>query len=515
MSQKINPIAVRLKFNRTSDSSWFSDYYYSSLLFLDFNFQNYLKSITDKVGSKNGFQMQKCIIYHLPKKSTAHLFCLKDFKLKKTLKKKNELSAEKKIQNNFNINQTLTNISKNLKKNTLNKKPEFMFQTDIISLNKNIPGKTIDLNMNCLNLSSNLDALNKSSFSTVLNNTLDKTYYYGLFYPIFILLKTYGFTPKSFTFFKDVFIQKSAEKKYILQNSKGANKISEWNYLDSLDKIQINNSSIIKLMDKPAKAENSIYLKFANKLKLFENLLKSDWFLIIVKNNKLGQIFNTFSEKKILKKFFFNYYCMHYFFMLKTNTLDIKLFNDKKKSCFPLFTTNNLTSSKKFENLINKKKTNFFFKDNNQILKKSRHYFFSNIKNTLSFQTNNLVKINPINISNLFQSASLVAQEIAWKLEQKKSFRTICRTLFLNLRPLLADGPVMDIKKIYKKNRYIKGIRISCSGRLNGAEIAKTECKKYSETSLHVFSDKIDYAFVKALTPYGILGIKVWISYVK
>eukprot|EP00897_Mesotaenium_endlicherianum_P002520 jgi/Mesen1/2296/ME001545S01381 len=85
-----------------------------------------------------------------------------------------------------------------------------------------------------------------------------------------------------------------------------------------------------------------------------------------------------------------------------------------------------------------------------------------------------------------------MAQEIACKLEQAKSFRQICRSVFQHI----------EICK------HIKGIRISCSGRLNGAEIAKTECRKYGETSLHVFSEKIDYAQTKASTPYGLLGVK-------
>jgi small subunit ribosomal protein S3 len=59
----------------------------------------------------------------------------------------------------------------------------------------------------------------------------------------------------------------------------------------------------------------------------------------------------------------------------------------------------------------------------------------------------------------------------------------------------------------------VKGIRICCSGRLNGAEIAKTKCRKYNETSLHVFFDQIDYVKAQASTPYGILGVKVWVSY--
>uniref|UniRef100_UPI0031F45267 ribosomal protein S3 n=1 Tax=Zygnema cf. cylindricum TaxID=3142258 RepID=UPI0031F45267 len=115
----------------------------------------------------------------------------------------------------------------------------------------------------------------------------------------------------------------------------------------------------------------------------------------------------------------------------------------------------------------------------------------------LSSQSNTLTSIIPMKVTSVYQSASLVAQEICCKLEQTKSFRQICRTIF---------------KQIEMCN-YIKGIRIACSGRLNGAEIAKTECKQYGETSLHVFSDQIDYAYTKASTPYGILGVKVWICY--
>jgi small subunit ribosomal protein S3 len=48
-------------------------------------------------------------------------------------------------------------------------------------------------------------------------------------------------------------------------------------------------------------------------------------------------------------------------------------------------------------------------------------------------------------------------------------------------------------------------IHICCLGRLNGAKIVKTECKKYGETSLHVFFDQIDYAKAQASTHYGIL----------
>jgi ribosomal protein S3 len=132
-----------------------------------------------------------------------------------------------------------------------------------------------------------------------------------------------------------------------------------------------------------------------------------------------------------------------------------------------------------------------------QSLAKSRHYSLSHIQACLSSQTKTMISIIPVKVTSVYQSAALVAQEICCKLEHNKSFRQICKTIF----------------KQIEKCTYIKGIRISCSGRLNGAEIAKTECKKYGETSLHIFDDQIDYAYTIASTPYGICGVKVWICY--
>lgn len=99
------------------------------------------------------------------------------------------------------------------------------------------------------------------------------------------------------------------------------------------------------------------------------------------------------------------------------------------------------------------------------------------------------------------QSAIFLANEIAFYLEQRVPFRRIKTRFF---------------KDIAKKN-WIKGIRISCSGRLGGrskkAQRSKTECVKLGQTSLHVFSSKMDFAYKSALTPFGLIGVKVWISY--
>ena len=115
----------------------------------------------------------------------------------------------------------------------------------------------------------------------------------------------------------------------------------------------------------------------------------------------------------------------------------------------------------------------------------------------LSKQSQRLTSIMPIQVQSVYQSAQLLAQAICLKLEQSKSFRQISQTIL----------------RESERVQYIKGIRVVCSGRLNGAEIAKSVCHKYGQTSLHLFSDRIDYASVTARCPYGILGVKVWIAY--
>jgi len=56
-----------------------------------------------------------------------------------------------------------------------------------------------------------------------------------------------------------------------------------------------------------------------------------------------------------------------------------------------------------------------------------------------------------------------------------------------------------------------KGIKICCSGRLGGAEMARTEWYKEGRIPLHTLRADIDYGFIEAKTTYGTIGVKVWI----
>uniref|UniRef100_A0A0E0LJ99 Small ribosomal subunit protein uS3 C-terminal domain-containing protein n=1 Tax=Oryza punctata TaxID=4537 RepID=A0A0E0LJ99_ORYPU len=122
------------------------------------------------------------------------------------------------------------------------------------------------------------------------------------------------------------------------------------------------------------------------------------------------------------------------------------------------------------------------------------------MRSFLSNRTNTNTLIESVKIKSVYQSASLIAQDISSQLGNNPiSFRSIFSQI------------VKDIPLIMPKG--VEGIRICCSGRLGGAEIARTECGKYGKTSCNVFNQKIDYALAEVSTRNGILGVKVRTSY--
>ena len=91
-------------------------------------------------------------------------------------------------------------------------------------------------------------------------------------------------------------------------------------------------------------------------------------------------------------------------------------------------------------------------------------------------------------------SAQLVAENIAAQLEKRIAFR---RAMKQTVTRTLRSGA--------------EGIKIMCSGRLAGAEIARTEWYAEGKVPLHTLRANIDYAFAEANTAYGKIGVKVWI----
>ena len=117
------------------------------------------------------------------------------------------------------------------------------------------------------------------------------------------------------------------------------------------------------------------------------------------------------------------------------------------------------------------------------------------LKNTLAKMSNLEVFLDIKEVRKPEVEAKLVAENIATQLEKRISFR---RAMKKAVQSAIRLGA--------------KGVKVVCSGRLGGAEIARTE--KYHEGSvpLHTLRGDIDYATAEAETTYGICGIKVWIN---
>lgn len=104
------------------------------------------------------------------------------------------------------------------------------------------------------------------------------------------------------------------------------------------------------------------------------------------------------------------------------------------------------------------------------------------------------IRINVVEVARVDADAALIAEYIAQQLERRVSFRRVVR------------------QAIQRAQRAgIEGIKVQVSGRLNGAEIARTESTREGSVPLHTLRADIDYAYCTASTIYGILGIKVWV----
>ncbi len=104
------------------------------------------------------------------------------------------------------------------------------------------------------------------------------------------------------------------------------------------------------------------------------------------------------------------------------------------------------------------------------------------------------IRINVVEVAKVDADAGLICEYITQQLERRVSFRRVVR------------------QAIQRAQRAgIEGIKIQVSGRLNGAEIARTEWTREGRVPLHTLRANIDYAYRTAQTTYGILGVKTWV----
>jgi small subunit ribosomal protein S3 len=104
------------------------------------------------------------------------------------------------------------------------------------------------------------------------------------------------------------------------------------------------------------------------------------------------------------------------------------------------------------------------------------------------------VRINISEVRKPELDAQLVAEGIAQQLERRVMFRRAMKRAVTNTMRVGAEG-----------------IKVKVGGRLNGAEIARSEWYREGRVPLHTFRADIDYGFAEARTTYGVIGVKVWI----
>ncbi|MBK5934879.1 SSU ribosomal protein S3P [Rhodovulum imhoffii] len=116
------------------------------------------------------------------------------------------------------------------------------------------------------------------------------------------------------------------------------------------------------------------------------------------------------------------------------------------------------------------------------------------LRKKLANMTVSELHLNIVEVRKPELDGQLVAESIAQQLERRVSFRRAMKRAVQNAMRMGAQG-----------------IRVNVAGRLGGAEIARTEWYREGRVPLHTLRADIDYAQAEASTPYGIIGIKVWI----
>lgn len=116
------------------------------------------------------------------------------------------------------------------------------------------------------------------------------------------------------------------------------------------------------------------------------------------------------------------------------------------------------------------------------------------LRRELSLRAGSDVALNIVEIRKPEMDAQLVAEGVCQQLERRVSFRRAMKRAVQGTLRLGAGG-----------------IRINVSGRLGGADIARTEWYREGRVPLHTLRADMDYGFSEALTTYGIIGVKVWV----
>ena len=120
------------------------------------------------------------------------------------------------------------------------------------------------------------------------------------------------------------------------------------------------------------------------------------------------------------------------------------------------------------------------------------------LKDALENLVDRQISLNVVEIKNPDVSAQLVADGIAEQLQKRASFR---RVMKMRCESAMSSGA--------------KGVKIICSGRLGGAEMARKETQALGSIPLQTLQAHVDYGLATSKTTYGTIGVKVWVYWGK
>nr|AUD57107.1 ribosomal protein S3 [Sipanea sp. Rova et al. 1981] len=551
MARKGNPIKVRLGLNRSSDSSWFSDYYYGKSVYQDVNLRSYFGSIRPPTRLTFGFRLGRCIILHFPKRTFIHFFLPRRPRRLKRRDKSRPGKEEKGrwrafgkvgpigcLHSNDGTEEERNEVrgreaGKRLesirlddreKQNEIRiwpkKKQHYGYHDRSPSIKKNL-SKSLRVS-GAFKHPKYAGVVNDIAFLIGNDDSFRKTKLFKFFFP----KKSRSNGPTSHLLKRTLHAVRPSLNYSVMQY-----------LLNTKNKIHFFPVVVLNHFVAPGVAEPSTMGRANAQERSLDKRIRSRIAFFVESST---------SEKKCLTE------------AKKRLTHFIRLANDLRFagttkttiSLFPFFGAtfffprdgvgvyNNLffKDARKRKQLLGKfriKCWNLMGKDKvmeliekfidlgrigslikgiemmieiilrNRRIPYGYNSYLNEVKkmrSLLSNRTNTNTLIESVKIKSVYQSASPIAQDISFQPKNKtRSFRSIFRKI------------VKDIPLVMKKG--VGGVRICCSGRLKGAEIARTECGKYGKTSRNVFNQKIDYAPAEVSTRYGISGVKVWISY--
>nr|AUD57069.1 ribosomal protein S3 [Morinda citrifolia] len=551
MARKGNPISVRLDLNRSSDSSWFSDYYYGKSVYQDVNLRSYFGSIRPPTRLTFGFRLGRCIILHFPKRTFIHFFLpRRPRRLKRrdksrpgkekgrwwafgkvgpigclhsndgTEEERNEVrgrEAGKRVESIRLDDQEKQNEIRIWPK----KKQRYGYHDRSPSKKKNL-SKELRVS-GAFKHPKYAGVVNDIAFLIENDDSFRKTKLFKFFFPkksrsngpaSHLLKRTLPAVRPSLNF---------SVMQYLL-NTK--NKIN-------FDPVVVLNHFVAPGVAEPSTMgranaqERSLDKRIRSRISFFVESLTSEKKCLAEAKKRLTHFIRQANDLRFAGTTkttisLFPFFGATFFFLRDGLGVYKNLFFEDAREqllgklrikCWNLMGKEEKVMEL-IEKFIDLGRIGELLKGiemmieiilRNRRIPYGYNSYLNEVKkmrSLLSNRTNTNTLIESVKIKSVYQSASPIAQDISFQPRNKtRSFRSIFNKI------------VKDIPLVMK--RGVEGVRICCSGRLEGAEIARTECGKYGKTSRNVFNQKIDYAPAEVSTRYGISGVKVWISYSK